>query len=85
MGARTIRVLEQAIELRCSNRIGADPKTGAGRPVVRLPARLVEILTDHVAPFVTPGPDALVFAADGGAGAPEQFPRQALAARDRRR
>lgn len=65
---RTLIVAEQVVELHGGRMLTKEPKSLAGRRVVHLPAGLVEELREHVAQFVHPGPDRLVFT--GAAGGP---------------
>jgi integrase len=64
---RRLDVVEQVVELKDGSRLRCEPKTRAGRRVVHLPAGLVEELERHLAHFVEPDPDGLVFTSGGGA------------------
>jgi integrase len=61
-----LTVVEQAVELRSGERLVRPPKTSAGRRVVHLPASVVEELERHLAHFVEPDPDGLVFTSETG-------------------
>jgi integrase len=63
---RRIAVEEQAVELGGGQMVFGPPKTAAGRRVVAVPAELVELLEDHLAEFVGPESDALVFTSPEG-------------------
>lgn len=54
-------VAEQVVELRTGNVLVREPKSEAGRRVVHLPAGLVTELRVHLAEFVRPDPEGLVF------------------------
>ena len=58
---RTITVEEQAVDLADGRIVFGPPKTSAGRRTVAFPAELVPIIADHLASYVAPEPDALVF------------------------
>lgn len=62
----TIAIVEQAQRVVGRGRILGDPKSDAGKRTVAIPAALVAILEVHLASFVGPGDDALVFTADKG-------------------
>jgi integrase len=60
-----------------------DPKSAAGRRVVRLPPHLTPLLADHLGHHVGAGPDALLFPAQhGGHLAPSAFYRAWYPARE---
>ena len=63
---RTITVEEQAVDLADGRVVFGPPKTAAGRRVVAFPTELVPILEDHLARFVAPELDALVFTSPEG-------------------
>jgi integrase len=63
---RTILVTEQAQQVTGLGRIVGPPKSDAGSRVVAIPKVLADILENHLAQFVDPEPDALVFTADKG-------------------
>jgi integrase len=63
---RRIAVEEQAVELAGGRVVFGAPKTAAGRRFVAVPAELVELLEDHLAEFVGPEVDALVFTSPEG-------------------
>jgi predicted nucleotidyltransferase len=65
--AGTVEVVEQALELASGQRVLGPPKIDAGRRVVSLPAFVVDELVAHLAKFVEPGPDAIVFTGPKGA------------------
>ncbi|MGH9164357.1 MAG: tyrosine-type recombinase/integrase, partial [Acidimicrobiales bacterium] len=58
---RTVVVAEQVVELHDGTLLRREPKSDAGRRTVHLPAGLVEALRSHVAQFVRPDPEGLVF------------------------
>lgn len=62
----TLTVAEQVVELRDGQLLTREPKSSSGRRVVHLPGGLVTELRGHVAAFVQPGPDALVFTSGTG-------------------
>ncbi len=62
----TLSVVEQVVELRGGQLLTREPKSTSGRRVVHLPAGLVDELEVHLARFVAPGPDALVFTSGTG-------------------
>ena len=64
---RRLVVVEQVVELKDGTLLVREPKTAAGRRVVHLPAGLVEDLEHHLARFVRPAPNRLVFTSGGGA------------------
>ena len=63
---RTITVEEQAVDLADGRIVFGPPKTSAGRRTVAFPAELVPIIADHLASYVAPEPDALVFTSPEG-------------------
>lgn len=63
---RTVRVVEQQVEPDKDPRYIGPPKSDAGRRTVSLPDVLVPELDAHLARWVQPGPDALVFTAPQG-------------------
>jgi integrase len=63
---RTIVVEEQGVELAGGHVVFGPPKTGAGRRVVAVPAELITVLEPHLAEYVGPEPDALVFTSPEG-------------------
>ena len=63
---RTIRVEENAVELSSGRTIFGPPKTDAGRRTVAVPPELVPALETHLAEYVGPEPDALVFTSPEG-------------------
>jgi integrase len=63
---RTITVEEQAIELSGGSVVFGPPKTEAGRRTVALPKELVPMLEAHLAAYVGPEPDALLFTSPDG-------------------
>jgi len=62
----TLSVVEQVVELRGGQLLTREPKSASGRRVVHLPAGLIAELEAHVAQFVAPDPDALVFTSGTG-------------------
>lgn len=62
---RTISVTKQAQDVG-SQRVVGPPKTAAGSRVVVIPATLAAMLDKHLATYVGPRPDALVFTSDEG-------------------
>jgi integrase len=65
---RTIRVVEQLVQLDDGSRVRRQPKTDSGTRTVTISGAVAAILADHLEHFVTPEPDALVFT--NGAGQP---------------
>jgi integrase len=63
---RRIAVEEQAVELAGGKVVFGPPKTAAGRRSVAVPAELVKLLEEHLAAFVGPDVDALVFTSPEG-------------------
>jgi integrase len=63
---RRLVVVEQVVELKDGTLLVCEPKTAAGRRVVHLPAGLVEELEEHLAHYVHPARDGLVFTTEGG-------------------
>jgi len=63
--ARTVRVVENAVEVRGEIVWGA-PKTRAGRRTVPMPAGVQATLEEHLGTFVNSEAEALVFARAGG-------------------
>ena len=63
-----INVVEAAQDLRDGTRIIGPPKTEAGRRIVGIPPHVLPILEEHMASFVEPDPDSLLFT--GAKGAP---------------
>ena len=66
LDAGTLVVAEQVVELRGGRLLVREPKSDAGRRVVHLPAGLVAELRAHVAEFVRPDPEGLVFTSGRG-------------------
>lgn len=64
---RTVSVVEQYQRLAKGGMVLGEPKTDAGRRTVNLPAFLVPEVEAHLARYVDPEPDALVFAGPEGA------------------
>jgi integrase len=64
---RTVDVRSQRQESKTGEAIIGPPKSAAGRRVLALPAELVPVLEDHLARWVSPDPDALVFVGERGA------------------
>ena len=62
----TLAVVEQVVELRGGQLLTREPKSLSGRRVVHLPAGLIHELEAHVAQFVGPGADSLVFTSRTG-------------------
>jgi integrase len=62
----TLAVVEQVVELRGGQLLNREPKSLSGRRVVHLPAGLIVELKAHVAQFVGPDPDSLVFTSRTG-------------------
>ena len=62
---RKIHVSEQLVELAGGKTLFKSPKTDSGR-TVDVPAELVPILEDHLAHYVGPDADALVFTSPEG-------------------
>jgi integrase len=62
---RKIQVVEQLVELAGGKTVFKTPKTDSGR-TVDVPAELVPILEDHLAHYVGPEADALVFTSPEG-------------------
>ncbi|HUR18662.1 MAG TPA: tyrosine-type recombinase/integrase [Acidimicrobiales bacterium] len=62
----TLVISEQVVELRGGRLLVRQPKSDAGRRVVHLPAGLVAELRTHLAEFVLPDPEGLVFTSDRG-------------------
>src|SRR5687768_10268357 len=62
----TLVISEQVVELRGGRLLVRQPKSDAGRRVVHLPAGLVAELRTHLAGFVRPDPEGLVFTSDRG-------------------
>lgn len=62
---RTISVTKQAQDVG-NQRVVGPPKTAAGSRVVVIPATLAAMLDKHLATYVSPRPDALVFTSDEG-------------------
>jgi integrase len=62
---RKIHVTEQLVELAGGKTLFKSPKTNSGR-TVDVPAELVPILEDHLAQYVGPEADALVFTSPEG-------------------
>ncbi len=62
----TLSVVEQVVKLRGGQLLTREPKSASGRRVVHLPAGLIAELEAHVAQFVAPDPDALVFTSGTG-------------------
>lgn len=61
-----LTVVEQAVELRSGERLVRPPETSAGRRLVHLPASVVKALEEHLAQFLEPDPDGLVFLSETG-------------------
>lgn len=57
---RSIKVVEQGVELAGGEVVFKEPKSGSARSVA-LPEELVSIIEDHLAEYVGSAPDALVF------------------------
>ncbi len=62
----TLTVAEQVVELRGGHLLTREPKSASGRRVVHLPAGLIHELEAHLAGFVSPGREALVFTSGTG-------------------
>ena len=62
---RTVRVAEQALEVRGEMYFGP-PKTRAGRRTVPLPRQVTEELVEHLARYSEPGEAGLVFPSPAG-------------------
>lgn len=62
---RTIKVAEQGVELAGGKMVFKEPKSDSARTVA-VPDELVSILEDHLAEYVGPEPDALVFTSPEG-------------------
>ncbi|NLE17036.1 MAG: site-specific integrase [Propioniciclava sp.] len=62
----TLRVERTLLELDGQPLRFGPPKTTASLRTVHLPAPIVDLLTDHMARYTRPGPDALVFADPDG-------------------
>lgn len=79
----TIAIVEQAQQVVGQGWILGKPKSDAGKRTVAIPAALVTILDVHLASFVGPGDDALVFTADkGGPLLAQHFDRRFARARE---
>jgi integrase len=64
---RTITVEQQAQVIVGQGRVLGPPKSDAGRRTVAIPTELARILDEHLATYVDPEPDAVVFTGDKGA------------------
>jgi integrase len=64
---QTVTVVEQALELAGGHIVVGPPKSDAGRRVVAIPTKLASELSEHLASYVAPGPDSLVFTGEKGA------------------
>ena len=63
---RRIVIEEQAVELAGGRIVFGPPKTAAGRRTVAVPVELVELLEEHLAEYVGPEAEALVFTSPEG-------------------
>jgi integrase len=63
---RTIRVEENGVELSSGKVVFGSPKTDAGRRTVSVPAELIPSIERHLATYVGPQVDALVFTSPEG-------------------
>jgi integrase len=64
---RTITVEIQAQQVAGRGRVLGPPKSKAGVRTVAVPSALADVLDAHLATFVGPGPEALVFTGEKGA------------------
>ena len=64
---RTITVEQQAQVIVGKGRVIGPPKSQAGRRTVAIPTELANILDHHMAEYVGPEPDAVVFTGEKGA------------------
>jgi integrase len=62
---RSVRVVEQAVELAGGKVVFKEPKSSSGRTVA-IPAEVVKVLEAHLAEHVGPEPTALVFTSPEG-------------------
>lgn len=63
---RTVKVEQAAVELSSGRVVFGRPKTDASIREVVIPQPLVPVIEDHLARFVAPSPDALVFTSPEG-------------------
>ena len=63
---KRLTVVEQVVEMSDGSLLWCEPKTAAGKRVVNLPGGLVQALDRHIARFVAPDPDGLVFTNERG-------------------
>ncbi len=83
LGHGTIAILQQAQQVVGKGRLLGDPKSDAGKRTVAIPAALATILEEHLATYVAPGADALIFTADkGGPLLGQHFDRRFARARE---
>lgn len=64
---KTIVVEQQAQTVVGQGRVIGPTKSAAGRRIVALPDRLVRILDDHLAAYVGPAPNSVIFSGEKGA------------------
>jgi hypothetical protein len=60
---KTINVSKQAQTVAGERQVGA-PKSAAGVRIVAIPSSLAEVLERHLATYVRPDPDTLVFTSE---------------------
>jgi integrase len=71
---RTVSVERQLVDLRPGGQIITPPKSSAGVRTVHLPGMVSDTLEEHLAEYVAPEPDALVFTGYSG----QPIPRTGL-------
>ena len=65
---RVIEIRSQRQESRTGEQLIGPPKTAAGRRTLALPEEVIPAIEEHLATWVGPEPDALVFVGERGAG-----------------